>query len=115
MRISLTPAPRVSAVLAVSLALGFTAGCHRDPNKQKQRYLESGKRYADEGKTKEAVIPVSNALNVDRNFAEAHYKLYKTYLKQGAVLPASQELKRTVDLQPINLQARADLVNMLPS
>ncbi len=51
MRISLTPvARRVSAVLTVSLALGLTVGCHRDPNKEKQRYLESGKRYADQGK-----------------------------------------------------------------
>src|ERR1700678_1589844 len=115
MRITLTPASRLSAVLVVSLALGFTAGCHRDPNKQKQRYLESGKRYADEGKTKEAAIQFSNALKGDRNFADAHYQLYKTYLKQGAVLPAYQELRRTVDLQPNNLQARADLGNMLLS
>ena len=45
---------RVSAVLAVSLALGLTTGCHRDPNKLKQRYLDSGKRYADQGKLMEA-------------------------------------------------------------
>src|ERR1700722_19758776 len=115
MRISLTPVARVSAVLAVSLALGFTAGCHRDPNKQKQRYLESGKRYANEGKTKEAAIQFSNALKVDHNFAEAHYQLSKVYLKQGAVLPAYQELKRTVDLQPNNVTARIDLGNILTS
>jgi Tfp pilus assembly protein PilF len=113
MRISLTPVSRVSAVLAVSLALGFTAGCHRDPNKQKQRYLESGKRYADEGKPKEAAIQFSNALKVDHNFAEAHYELSKVYLKQGAVLPAYQELRHTVDLQPNNVKARIDLGNIL--
>ena len=112
MRISLTQASRVSAVLTVSLALAFTTGCHRDPNKQKQKYLESGKRYADEGKTKEAAIQFSNALKVDRNFAEAHYQLSKAYLKQGAVMPAFQELRRTVDLQPNNMPARIDLGNM---
>ena len=112
MRISLTPASRISAVLAVSLALGFTAGCHRDPNQQKQRYLESGKRYANQGKNKEAAIQFSNALKVDHNFAEAHYQLSKVYLKQGSVLAAFQELRRTVDLRPNNLQARADLGNM---
>src|ERR1700679_2656618 len=115
MRISRTSITRVSVALAMSLAVGLTSGCHRDPNKQKQRYLESGKRYADEGKTKEAAIQFSNALKVDRNFADAHYQLYKTYLKQAAVLPAYQELRRTVDLQPNNLQARADLGNMLLS
>ena len=101
MRISLAPATlRVSAVLAVSLALGLTVGCHRDPNKQKQRYLESGKRYADQGKLKEATIQFANALKVDHNFAEAHYQLSKVLLKQGSVMPAYGELMRTVDLQP---------------
>jgi Tfp pilus assembly protein PilF len=71
MRMSLA-ARRVSAVLTVSLALGLSVGCHRDPNKQKQQYLESGKRYADQGKYKEATIQFANALKVDRNFAAAH-------------------------------------------
>ena len=114
MRISLAPAAlRVSAVLAVSLALGLTMGCHRDPNKQKQRYLESGKRYAEQGKLKEATIQFANALKVDRNFAEAHYQLSKVFMKQGSVMPAYGELMRTVDLQPGNIQARIDLGNML--
>src|SRR6202789_552577 len=107
MRISLSPAAlRVSTVLAVSLALGLTVGCHRDPNKQKQRYLESGKRYAEQGKLMEARIQFTNALKVDRNFADAHYQLSKILLKQGSIMPAYGELMRTVDLQPNNLQAR---------
>src|SRR5271154_4435484 len=114
MRISLAPAAiRVSAVLAISLALGLTVGCHRDPNKQKQRYLESGKRYAEQGKNKEAAIQFMNALKVDRNFAEAHYQLSKVLMKQGSYMPAYGELLHTVDLQPNNLQARIDLGNML--
>src|ERR1700729_1555798 len=114
MRISLVPAAlRVSAVLVVSLALGLTMGCHRDPNKLKQSYLESGKRYADQGKLKEATIQFANALKVDHNFAEAHYQLSKVFLKQGSMLPAYSELMRTVDLQPGNVQARIDLGNIL--
>src|SRR6201994_4654558 len=101
MKISLPLATRrVSAVLAVSLSLGLTLGCHRDPNKQKQRYLESGIRYADQGKLKEATIQFANALKVDRNFADAHYQLSKVLLKQGSLMPAYGELMRTVDLQP---------------
>ena len=113
MKFSFTPSCRASAVLALSLTLGFTSGCHRDPNKQKQRYLESGKRYAAEGKNKEAVIQFSNALKVDHNFADARYQLSKAYLKEGAVQPAYQELRRTVDLQPGNIPARIDLGNLL--
>src|SRR5580692_9812535 len=101
------------ALLVVSLFLGFTVGCHRDPNVQKQRYLESGKRYAKEGKYKEAGIQFSNALKVDRNFGDAHYQLAQAYMKSGSMLPAYVELMRTVDLQPNNLEARIDLGNML--
>src|SRR5271167_984182 len=114
MRMSLTQAHiRVSAILTVSLALGLTTGCHRDPNKQKQRYLESGKRYADQGKLKEATLQFTNALKVDRNFGEAHYQLSKVFMKQGSLMPAYGELMRTVDLEPNNIQARIDLGNML--
>jgi Tfp pilus assembly protein PilF len=108
-----TAALRLSAaVLAASLALGFTTGCSRDPNKQKLKYLESGKRYADEGKLKEATIQFSNALKVDRNFADAHYELAKVYIKQGSMLPGYAELLRTVDLAPNNVKARIDLGNL---
>src|SRR5260370_34943138 len=104
---------RVSAVLAVSLALGFTVGCHRDPNVQKQKYLESGERYAKDGKYKEATIQFSNALKVDHNFAEAHYELAKAYIKTNSMLQAYSELLRAVDLRPNNVEARIDLGNML--
>ena len=88
-------------------------GCHRDPNKEKQRYLESGKRYADQGKLKEATIQFANALKVDHNFADARYQLAKVFIKQGSIMAAYQELMRTVDLQPGNIQARIDLGNIL--
>ncbi|MEO6981596.1 MAG: tetratricopeptide repeat protein [Edaphobacter sp.] len=88
-------------------------GCHRDPNKVKHRYLDSGKRYADEGKLKEASIQFSNALKIDHNFADAHYQLSKIYIKEGNFMPAYAELMRTVDLQPGNIQARIDLGNLL--
>src|ERR1700738_1103170 len=114
MKVSLgTATSRISAALALLFTLGLTLGCHRDPNKVKQKYFESGKRYADEGKLKEASIQLQNALKVDHNFGDAHYELSKVYLKQGNVMPAYAELLRTVDLQPGNLPARVDLGNLL--
>lgn len=74
---------RVATLLVVSLALVFTAGCNRDPNVRKQKYLESGKRYEAASKYKEAVIQFANALKVDKNFADAHFELAKTYMKMG--------------------------------
>lgn len=104
---------RIATILAASLLAGFTAGCHHDPNVQKQKYLESGKRYAKEGKYKEATIQFSNALRVDHNFADAHYQLALTYLRMGSAMPAYAELSRAVALRPDNLQARIDLGNLL--
>lgn len=114
MRTSLAPAAlRISTVLGISLVIASTLGCHRDPNKVKHSYLDSGMRYAKEGKLKEASIQYQNALKVDHNFADAHYQLSKVYLKQGNMMPAYAELMRTVDLQPSNVQARIDLGNIL--
>jgi Tfp pilus assembly protein PilF len=73
---------RLSAVV-VSLALVFTAGCSRDPNVRKQKYLESGKRYEASGKYREAALQFLNALKVDKNFGDAHYEMAKTYLKMN--------------------------------
>ena len=114
MRTSMTPAAfRISSILALSLVLGSSLGCHRDPNKVKHSYLDSGLRYANEGKYKEASIQFANALKIDHNFGDAHYQLAKVYLKEGNLMPAYAELLRTVDLQPNNVQARIDLGNLL--
>lgn len=114
MKRSLTPARyRVFVVLGLAVTLGLNMGCKRDPNKLKHRYLDSGKRYEDQGKLKEAAIQFSNALKVDHNFGDAHYELSKVYLKQGAMMQGYAELMRTVDLQPNNLKARIDLGNLL--
>ena len=78
-------------VLFVSVAL--LAGCHGDPNVRKQKYLESGKRYSAEGKYREAAIQFSNALKVDKNFADAHYDLAQTYVHLGAI---ERRVQRTV-------------------
>ena len=95
------------------LTLALLSGCFRDPNVRKQKYLESGQRYSAEGKDREAVIQFSNALKIDKNFADAHYALAQAYAHMGALSAAFGELLRTVDLQPTNYKARIDLGNML--
>lgn len=104
---------RLGMATLTMIAVCGLAGCKHDPNVQKQKYLESGKRYETEGKYREATIQFSNALKVDRNFAPAHYELAKTYMQLGSMIAAYQELQRTVSLNPGNIQARVDLGNML--
>lgn len=112
-KILIPGARSVSSALTSLVLMGAITGCRHDPNVQKQKYLESGKRYAADAKYKEAAIQFSNALKVDHNFAEAHYQLGTVYLKMGSVMPAYAELNRAVALQPGNLQARIDLGNLL--
>lgn len=95
------------------LSLTLLSGCFRDPNVRKHKYLESGQKYSAQGKNREAAIQFSNALKIDRNFADAHYALAQTYLHMGALSSAYGELAKTVDLQPANYQARIDLGNLL--
>jgi Flp pilus assembly protein TadD len=95
------------------VAVAFLSGCHTDPNVRKQKYLESGKRYAAAGKYNEAVIQFSNALKIDKSFPDGHYELAKTYMHMGQVRIAYSELMYTVTLQPTNYKARLDLANLL--
>jgi tetratricopeptide (TPR) repeat protein len=88
------------------------AGCSRDPNVQKVKYLESGKRYEKEGKFKEASIQFANALKADKNYSDAHYELGKTYIHLSMMQAAYGELQRAVELSPSNVQARLDLGNL---
>ena len=101
------------AFVVLFAALAFLAGCHRDPNVAKQKYLESGNRYSAEGKWREALIQYANALKIDKNYPQAHYALAKTYLHMGQYGAAYAEFERTVELQPANEEARIAVANLL--
>jgi tetratricopeptide (TPR) repeat protein len=103
----------VRLLLACSLITITFTGCSRDPNVRKQKYLDSGERYAAEGKYREAVIQFRNAIQIDSRFAQAHYDLSQAYLKVGDSNDAFQELSRTVELAPDNYRAHTDLANLL--
>jgi tetratricopeptide (TPR) repeat protein len=100
-------------VLILALVFTFFTGCSRDPNVRKHKYFESGQRYFEKGKYREAAIQFGNAVQVDSQYAEAHYQLAKTYIKLLDWLHAYQELSRTLDLQPENYQAHIDIANLL--
>jgi Tfp pilus assembly protein PilF len=59
-------------LFVVTITLGLLAGCSRDPNVRKQKYLESGQCYFEKAKYREAAIQYSNAIQVDPRFADAH-------------------------------------------
>ena len=105
---------RLSSALAfLVLASGFMAGCTRDPNVRKQKYLESGNRFLAKDKYREAAIQYQNALQVDPRFVEAHYQLSQAYLKLGVLSGAVGELQRTLDLDPKHVKGHIDYGNLL--
>jgi len=101
-----------SALIVGFSALVFTA-CTRDPNVRKQKYFDSGQKYFAEGKYRQAAIQFENAIRIDSRFAAAHYQLAQTYLQLRDGQHAYLETARTLELQPDNYKAHADMANML--
>src|SRR5579863_5593588 len=100
----------ISALLRAMLASSLA--CQRDPNVRKQKFLESGNHYVAQERCPAAVVEFSNALQVDPNFAAAHYQLALCYLKMQRFPDAYRELQRTVDLDPGNRKAALDLADI---
>src|ERR1700675_3275047 len=100
------------ALLAGCFLAAMLGGCSRDPNVRKQKYLESGNRYYEKGRYREAAIQYENAIQVDARFADAHYKLALTDLKLGQSDLAFGELNKTPEIQPEYYPAHLDLANL---
>jgi tetratricopeptide (TPR) repeat protein len=76
------------------------AGCSRDPNVVKKRYLESGNRYFEKGKLKEARIMYLDALQKDQRYGPAYYRLGLTTMKTGPLVQAVNSFRRAIELLP---------------
>src|ERR1039457_1564211 len=85
----------VAVILAVLVGL---ASCSRDPNVVKKHYLESGNKYFDKGRYKEASIQYRNALKRDPKYGAAYYKLALVSLKTSDIGGAVSSLRRAVEL-----------------
>ena len=87
----------VAIIITAVLAL---VSCSRDPNVAKRRYLESGNKYFDKGKFKEARIMYLNAKSKDQRWGPAYYKLGLTALKLGSLTEAVNAFRRAIELLP---------------
>jgi putative PEP-CTERM system TPR-repeat lipoprotein len=87
----------LTSLLVVLLAI---AGCGRDPEKVKQRYLENGNKYLSQGKYKEAVIMYKNAIKKDPKFGEAYAKLGDAEIARGELRNAVSAYRRAIELMP---------------
>lgn len=85
-------------MIVVLIALIGGSACSRDPDVAKRRYLESGNRYFDRGKYKEASMMYRNALKKDPRYGDAYYRLGLTLLKVNDNQGAFRSLIRALDL-----------------
>lgn len=97
------------AAIVLAMLLGLMA-CSRDPQVVKKRYFESGNKYFQNGRYKEASIQYRNALKRDARYGPAHYKLALTSLKTNDIGSAVNSLRRAIELLPKDSPDRWDAV-----
>lgn len=97
---------------AASVLLAILAGCSRDPEVVKRRYLENGNKYFNQGKYKEAVLMYSNAVKQDPKFGEAYLKLGDAQLRRGAYRDSVAAYRRAVELLPKQDEAAGKLADI---
>ncbi len=83
-----------AAVVACVLGL---ISCNTDPNVAKKRYLEMGNKYFDHANYKSASIMYRRALEKDKLYGPAYYKLGLTYQEQGSLSLAVANFRKAVD------------------
>jgi tetratricopeptide (TPR) repeat protein len=88
------------------------AGCSRDPEVVKRRYLENGNKYFEQGKYKEAVLMYRNAVKQDPRFGEAYLKLGDAEIRRGAIRETIGAYRRAVELMPKHDEAAGKLADL---
>jgi tetratricopeptide (TPR) repeat protein len=97
----------VCALLVVVLAF---SGC-KNAEASKAEYVRRGDQFLKEKKYQEATIEYRNALQLDDNLASAHWGLAQAYEGLERYGEAIQEIQRTIELDPNNLESRVRLGN----
>ncbi|PYS67657.1 MAG: hypothetical protein DMF69_22420, partial [Acidobacteria bacterium] len=86
------------------------AGC-TNPEKAKAEHLSKGEAYLAEQKYQEASLEFRSALQIDDKLAAAHWGLARAYEALARGPEMFEELRKTVELDPNNLEARSKLGN----
>jgi tetratricopeptide (TPR) repeat protein len=97
--------------LLATLALLLVASACSDPEKTKLEHLSRGEAYLKEKKYQEASLEFRNAVQIDDRAAQAHWGLARAYEGSGQFAQAVDEMQRTIQLDPNNLDARVRLGN----
>jgi tetratricopeptide (TPR) repeat protein len=96
-------------MLGAAVCLILLASCNRDPRVVSRKYVDSGNKYFDKGKYKEASIMYRRALSKDMRYADAWYRLGLTNLKLRLPGEARRDFSRAMETDPGNIDAIAKL------
>jgi len=100
------------ALLSLFLvALVFLGGCS-NPEKAKAEHVSKGEAYLKESKFQEAALEFRNALQLDDKLATAHWGVARAYEGLQRFPEMLSELKKTVELDQNNLEAKVKLGNL---
>ncbi len=77
----------------------------------KQTHLDRGEEYLQKRKFHEAVMEFRAAAEIDKDSAEAHWGLARAYENLGKLFETVEELRRTTELNPEKIEAKAKLGN----
>ncbi len=92
-------------IIPCLLALVVLAACGANVEATKQKLLASGNEYFEKGQFREAAIMYGRALNQDRRFGEAYFRLAQAQIRLGRFAQAARALHRASELQPENSEA----------
>lgn len=100
------------------LVVGFVAATvlvyrRVDPSAREKRFLESAKKYAAEGKFREASIQYLNAINLNPTSGEAHKGLGEAALRLGDPDTAFFEFQQVTEMNPADTASHLQYGNLL--
>lgn len=77
----------------------------------KQTHLDRGEQYLTKRKFNEAVMEFRAAAEIDKDSADAHWGLARSYENLGRLFDTVEELRKTVDLDKQRIEAKSKLGN----
>ena len=103
---------KLIGVFCLLAAVAFSlTGCTTSAQ-SKARYLEQGEKYLNDSKFQEASLEFRNAIQIDDKLGAAHWGLARSYEGLQRYLEMVEEMRKTVALDPNNLEARIKLGNI---
>ncbi len=97
--------PYLQTIILLIVALSLTSCLFGG----KERSISRGEDYLKKRRFQEAALEFRSAIQADKDFAPGHWGLARAYEGSGYVSETKEELRRTVELDPKHLDARARL------